>query len=126
MNSGPIDEMREKARHQLFAKLSRMATFAELLARIHDAISGIGRPQGRENFLLPIQVLADHLEELGHHEAADAVRLVVHDGVQVWQAMEVKFQERSLFDETSTAMVKFLIKGIAKEEFLDNIDKTEY
>lgn len=122
--SQPLDQ--DPARQQLFAKLCSMATFAELLARLHDAISGIGRPRGRENFLLPIQVLADHLEELGHHEAADAVRLVVHDGVQVWQAMEVKFQERSLFDETSTAMVKFLIKGISKEEHLDNIEKTDF
>ena len=107
----------------LFEKLSRQGTFAALLGRIHDAISGIKAPGCRANLLLPIQVLADHLEDLGHHEAADSVRLVIRDGVQIWQAMDIKFQERSLFDETSTATVKFLIKGMAKEEFLDNTDK---
>lgn len=116
----------EQDQSPLFEKLSRLSTFAALLGRIHDAIAGIKTPGGRANLLLPIQVLADHLEDLGHHEAADAVRTVICDGVQVWQAMDVKYGERSLFEKTSTATVKFSITGLTDEEHRDNANREDY
>jgi hypothetical protein len=74
-----------------FEELSGQATFCELLARIHDACMTDQKLEPHKTpttWILPVQILADHLDTLGHHAAADNVRLIIRQGMNRWFAEE--------------------------------------
>jgi len=63
-----------------FEELSGQATFCELLGKIHDACMADQKFEPHKTpgtWILPVQILADHLDSLGHPVAADNVRLII-------------------------------------------------
>ena len=79
-----------------FEELSGQATFCELLGKIHDAVMADQKFEPHKTpgtWILPVQILADHLDSLGHPVAADNVRLIIRQGINRWFAEEFYLNE---------------------------------